>query len=95
MTRENAIRELKIFSGTITGLSANFWEALNMAIKALEKDTPKAPKQSDIPRYGMGYEFYDWYCPTCNKLLAHECDSERHRIHHCECGQRLDWGKVK
>ena len=96
MTSEEAIMELKRFSGTTQlRLSANFWEALNMAIKALEKDTPKAPKQSDIPRYGMGYEYYDWYCPTCNKFLAHECDSERHRIHHCECGQRLDWGKVK
>jgi hypothetical protein len=70
-------------------------EPIQMAIEAIEKDTPKAPKKSDIPRYGMGYEYYDWYCPTCNKFLAHECDSERHRIHHCECGQRLDWGKVK
>lgn len=38
MTRENAIRELKIFSGTTTlRLYANFWEALNTAIKALEQ----------------------------------------------------------
>ena len=38
MTREEAIRELKQFSGTTTlRLSANFWEALNTAIKALEK----------------------------------------------------------
>ena len=38
MAREEAIMELKRFSGTTQlRLSANFWEALNMAIKALER----------------------------------------------------------
>lgn len=42
MTREEAIKELKQFSGTTQlRLSANFWEALNMAIKALEQE-PKS-----------------------------------------------------
>ena len=99
MTSEEAINIIKsecyVFNPLNFDRSTRINTALDMAIQALEKDTPKAPKQSDIPRYGMGYEYYDWYCPTCNKFLAHECDSERHRIHHCECGQRLDWGKVK
>ena len=39
MTSEEAIMELKRFSGTTQlRLSANFWEALNMAIKALEQE---------------------------------------------------------
>jgi len=39
MTREEAIRELKQFSGTTRlRLSANFWEALNRAIKSLEQE---------------------------------------------------------
>lgn len=39
MTREDAIRELKQFSGTTRlRLSANFWVALNRAIKALEQE---------------------------------------------------------
>jgi hypothetical protein len=39
MRREEAIRELKIFSGTTRiRLSANFWEALNTAISALEQE---------------------------------------------------------
>lgn len=39
MTREEAIKELKQFSGTTRlRLSANFWVALNMAIKALEQE---------------------------------------------------------
>ena len=38
MTREEAIMELNRFSGTTQlKLSANFWTALEMAIKALEK----------------------------------------------------------
>ena len=39
MTKEEAINELKIFSGTTRiRLSANFWTAHNMAIKALEQE---------------------------------------------------------
>lgn len=39
MTREEAIMELKQFSGTTRlRLSANFWEALNRAIKLLEQE---------------------------------------------------------
>lgn len=39
MTKEEAIRELKQFSGTTRlRLSANFWEALNRAIKLLEQE---------------------------------------------------------
>ena len=38
MTREEAIMELNQFSGTTQlKLSANFWTALNMAIKAIEQ----------------------------------------------------------
>lgn len=47
MTREEAIRELKIFSGTTkTRLSANFWKALEMAIEALKQE-PKSEWQQD------------------------------------------------
>ena len=39
MAREEAIMELKRFSGTTQlRLSANFWEALNTAIKALDQE---------------------------------------------------------
>lgn len=68
---------------------------IRAAIKALDKDIPKAPKKSDKPRYGMGYEYYDWYCPACSKFLAYECDISRQDIHHCKCGQRLDWEGVE
>lgn len=90
MTREEGI---KILKGLVAWLEpyGKTCKAIDMAIKALEKDTPKKPKKSDTPRYGMGYEYYDWCCPSCGKLLAYECDSEREKIHHCRCGQRLKW----
>lgn len=51
MTREEAIKELKIFSGTTRiRLSANFWEALNTVIKA--------PEQETVPREHYEHEYF-------------------------------------
>ena len=63
-------------------------EAHKMAIDALEKQIPKKPEQSKIPRYVMRYEYYDWYCPTCGRFLAFERSKGDH---HCTCGQAIDW----
>ena len=67
-------------------------EVYSMAISALEKQIPKKAVRDERPRYGMGYEYYDWACPTCGRLLAFECDRNRSNIHHCRCGQAIDWG---
>ena len=48
MNNEEAIEDL---------LRHHTGESTDMAIKALGKDIPKAPKKGDIPRYGMGYEY--------------------------------------
>lgn len=66
-------------------------EAIGIAIEIINRDIPTSPIKSKIPRYGMGYEYYDWCCPNCGKFLAYECDYERGKIHHCKCGQRLKW----
>ena len=63
-------------------------EAFDMAISALKKQIPKKPEKSKIPRYGMGYEYYDWCCPTCERFLAFEPSKGDH---HCYCGQAIDW----
>ena len=95
MTEENAIKMLRGMKSDNLNLNdlytSDKYEALDMAIKVIEKDMPKAPKKRDTPRYGMGYDYYDWCCPSCGKFLAYECDSEREKIHHCRCGQRLKW----
>ena len=55
MTKEEAINELKIFSGTTRiRLSANFWTAHNMAIKALEQESiDKSAMMHDIYMEGV------------------------------------------
>ena len=38
-----------------------------------ERDIAKLPvKDKEHPRYGMGYEYNDWICPTCGFFLAFE-----------------------
>lgn len=54
-----------------------------------ERDTGKYPIKSKIPRYGMGYDYYDWICPTCGNFLAFEPDID-HISQRCQkCGQLL------
>lgn len=92
MTKEQAIQFANCLKNNYTIDFNDMADFCDMAIKALEKDISKTPKKCEVPRYGIGYEFYDYYCPTCSKFLAYECDTKRKYIHHCECGQRLDWG---
>ena len=66
-------------------------KAIGIAIEIINKNIPMNPIKSKIPRYGMGYDYYDWFCPSCGDFLAYECDYEREKIHHCICGQRLKW----
>jgi len=66
-------------------------EAIGRAIEIINKNIPMNPTKSKIPRYGMGYDYYDWYCPSCGKFLAYECDYKREKIHRCKCGQKLKW----
>ena len=64
-------------------------EASDMAMDALKKQIPVKPVKSKDPRYGMGYVYHDWVCPSCGKFLAYE--PEESGCHHCKCGQAIDW----
>ena len=63
--------------------------AVDMAINALEKQIPMKPIKSKEERYGMGYVYHDWICPTCGRFLAPEPAQTGN--HHCKCGQAIDW----
>ena len=55
-----------------------------------ERDIEKRPiKDISNPRYGHGYEYFDWICPTCHKFLSFEpaFDKIPRRCH--SCGQLL------
>lgn len=68
-------------------------EAVNMAIEALEKQTPKKPKfvtkkeVYDPDRPFATIDVTTMICPCCNSKIMF-----RKTIKHClECGQLLDW----
>lgn len=63
--------------------------AVDMAINALEKQIPVKPVKSKEERYGMGYVYHDWICPSCGRFLAPEPTQTGN--HHCKCGQAIDW----
>ena len=54
-----------------------------------ERDVPKKPIRDHEPRWGMGYDYYDWLCPVCKTFLEYE-PSWRDIPKRChECGQLL------
>ena len=53
------------------------YEAVDMAIKALEMQIPKKPKTDD--RYVM------YICPRCNEFI------KINKNYCMNCGQKLDW----
>lgn len=77
MTNEEAIEILK-HEHDYAQLLSYVNEALELAISALEKQTPKKPTRTD------------WiYCPSCNWGIA-----LMKGTHHCpKCGQALDWSE--
>ena len=96
MTNEEAIKFLSQIMDAL--LASNSWlpstdnpikESFGMAIDALEKQIPVKPVKSKEERYGMGYVYHDWICPTCGRFLAYE--PEKSGCHHCKCGQAIDW----
>ncbi len=96
MTNDEAIKVIEVVRSVI--LKDPSWlksftdkvnEAVDMANNALKKQIPVKPVKSKDPRYGMGYVYHDWICPTCGRFLAHE--PEKSGNHHCKCGQAIDW----
>lgn len=63
-------------------------EAYEMAIQALEKQTPKRPDYEG-DGYADGQLIYDtWICPCCGKHYEVDYDN----YDYCpNCGQNIDW----
>lgn len=70
--------------------------AIEMAIKALEKQIPKEPIQKEFKSYnGECFNFY-YTCPTCGKKVEVD-DNEVYATEYypsCECGQRIKWDDI-
>ena len=71
------------------------FEAKELAVKALEKEIPKEPTQP-YTRWGMGWDYHDYYCPTCDNYITteirgNELKKENGWTRCKECGQKILW----
>ena len=90
MTNQEAIINLKVILSEITECEESICyvtdidaEPLRLAIKALEKQTPKKPIVNDDLQIA---------CPNCSATLIYCLHTSE--INYCDkCGQRLDWSK--
>jgi predicted RNA-binding Zn-ribbon protein involved in translation (DUF1610 family) len=56
-------------------------EALDVAIKALEKQIPKKPLND-----------YCWHCPNCEEEVYWDTECGQQKFRYCHnCGQKIDW----
>ena len=84
MTESEAIKELHTIRPRGSIIPQKRAEALDVAIKALEKQIPKKPIKSEnqVVRYVNTY-----YCPTC-ELGITGTNIAKWCYH---CGQKIDW----
>ena len=55
----------------------------------IDKDTPRKPIRDTEARWGMGYDYYDWLCPSCKEFLTFEPNWRKIPKRCPECGQLL------
>ena len=92
MTAQEAIEALKLNGGLeISGNAekvTKFFEGLDVAIKALEKQMPKKPHKINIANTSWCKGGIRFECPSCHKFLGYR------ELTYCGlCGQKLDWSE--
>lgn len=64
--------------------NAEFVDAIQVAIEALEKQTPKKPIGDGIYRY----------CPVCSRDVGYIDALAEAKLKYCnDCGQAIDWSE--
>ena len=85
-----AIQNLNCLNAHVSGYHQI---AIDIAIKALEKQIPKRPKIKKV-----GFKSISYDCPICENYLVSEIDNELvagQKYNYChKCGQRLDWSDI-
>jgi len=63
------------------------WQAIKMAIEALQKQIPKKIRVGKV----KGHMLDGYHCPNCMEWFVEKLEFE-----YCPmCGQRIDWGSEK
>lgn len=53
-------------------------------------DKEIAEKYTTHIRWGIGYKYYDAYCPRCNGFICYEPIIQDQKEHYCgKCGQKI------
>lgn len=96
MKPEEAIQAVKEVTGMSLPWNDRHYEALQMALSALEKQIPKKPIHININNEFDG----NWkkVCPSCGRMLMERITTPEesfpryyNRTPHCYCGQAIDW----
>ena len=93
MTENEAIEEFKerleLIEKCYRGEVEDYKQALELGVKALEKQIPKKPTPIDYEKYmdtvkNALFLKGSYWCPNCNHVV--KCGT------YCsDCGQKLDW----
>lgn len=91
MTPQEAIEKIKWTPLMRCNDGCVLAQALNLAIKALEKQIPKKPMLEGDGYCPEGNLVYDtWFCPNCDKDYEVDYDD----FDYCpNCGQHIDWSE--
>ena len=96
MTEIEAKKEFKerleLIEKCYRGEVEDYKQALELGVKALEKQIPKKPIYEG-DGYSDGHLVYDtWICPLCEKRYEVDYDD----YDYCQnCGQKIDWSDEK
>ena len=96
MTESEAKKEFKerleLIEKCYSGEVEDYKQALELGVKALEKQIPKKPVYEG-DGYSDGHLVYDtWICPLCEKRYEVDYDD----YDYCpNCGQKIDWSDEK
>ena len=99
MTEIEAKKEFKerleLIEKCYRGEVEDYKQALELGVKALEKQIPKKPRKTDSYR-GVLKRVYAYVCPTCGNACLEKYMNERNNTMFCwNCGQKLDWSDEK
>ena len=89
MTNEEAIKTIRVAVAEVEwNYPMDYAIAFETAIEALEKQTPKKPREA----VQSGF----FWCPACSKAIKMRIEGSKINISYCPfCGQALDWRENK